>query len=196
MALLTVARYQTITGDTTPSGSTISARIEDAVGLLEDELDRPLESDERTEQLWPTRDGRLWPKATPITAVDDDSYQIDGYALESAGPFQAIPNAFTGLDAITVTYTGGFVERSANPTAANRLPACIERDLAFAVYRLLHPAPAATLIPAGATAATLGDASLSWGSGGAGGTNPASTRGWWSPDTLAYRYKRVGGDPL
>lgn len=195
MALVTVERYALITGDTVSSASQVSARIEDAVALLEEELGRPLASVERTEDMWPTRDGMLWPRATPVTVAPDD-YTINGYGLTGAGAWPSGVNWFTGPSTpVSVTYTGGYVERTANPTATNRLPACIERDLAWAAYRLGHPATALSFVPAGASSVSLGDASISWGSGGAPGAAADLLVGAWSRQTLAYRYVRVGGDP-
>ena len=66
--LVTVARYRAITGDNATPAVTVSAKIELAQELLADALDRELEEAERTETLWPTRDGYLWPSCTPITA--------------------------------------------------------------------------------------------------------------------------------
>lgn len=188
MALVTFARYQSITGDTATPEYLVSARIEYAVELLEDELARPLASAERTETLWPTRDGRLWPSATPIT--DPGDYQVDGLALFSS-PFP-IAFGFVLGDSVDVTYTGGWVERSANPTAANRLPTCIERDLAYAANALGDPAAGSLSgLPVGVTQASVGDVSVTFGSGGAGAASESQVR--WSRETLAYRYARVGG---
>lgn len=187
MALVTFARYQSITGDVDTPEYLVSARIEYAVELLEDELGRPLASAERTETLWPTRDGRLWPQATPIT--DPGDYQVDGLALYSS-PFPAVFGFVEGT-AIDVTYTGGWVERSANPVAANRLPTCIERDLAYAAKALGDPGTGSLAgLPAGAIVASVGDVAVTFGPGGAGAASESQVR--WSRETLAYRYTRVG----
>jgi len=188
MALVTFARYQAITGDIDTPEYLVSARIEYAVELLEDELARPLAAAERTEELWPTRDGRLWPTATPIT--DSGGYFVDGLALH-ASLFPAVFDFVGGTTAVTVTYTGGWVERTANPVADNRLPTCIERDLAFAAMALADPtAGSLSGLPAGVTAATVGDVSVTFGPGGAGAASESQVS--WSDETLAYRYTRVG----
>lgn len=188
--LVTVVSYRRITGDDATAASAVSARIEEAIAALEDVLERPLEEDERTERLYPTRDGRLWPKAVPI--VDPGDYQADGNALRSTAPFPW--SGFgTSIDYLDVTYTGGLVERSANPDATNRLPEYMERDIAWAAHRLEH-APAPGQYPAGATSVSLGDASISFGQGGA----PAGVDvldGMWSRRTLAWRHRVVGGVP-
>jgi hypothetical protein len=183
MSLLTVARYRAITGDIDTANATVSALIDEAEELLADALERPLESAERTERLWPDRNGMLWPRATPIT--DPGGFTQDGLGLKR-WPF---PNVFTAGDgAVEVTYTGGWVERSANPSATNRLPVCVERDLAFAAQRLATADGSS--FPPGATSVTLGDASVSFGPDGA----PSGPQGpQWSRQTLRYRYRRAWG---
>lgn len=189
MPLVTVARYRQITGDADTADQLVSARIEDAVALLADELGRPLEEDERTERMWPTRDGRLWPQVTPI--VEADGYTIDGDALVSSSwPWAGPP---WSVDYLDVTYTGGWAERSADPTAVNALPACIERDLAWAAYLLARPPAPPPGIPAGASSASLGDASLTMRDGASGA--PGSTASMWSRQTFRYRARRVGSYP-
>lgn len=180
MSLVTVARYRAITGDTDTTEGIVSARIELAIDRLEEVLDRPLESAERTETLTPTRDGKLWPSAVPVT--DPGDYTVDGLALKWAVPGVDM----FGSTTVDVTYTGGWVERTANPTAVNRLPACIEEDLAWAAWSLGH-SDDVVQAPAGATAVQLGDVSVSFGPNGAPGVNRSGIR--WSRRTLAYRYR-------
>jgi hypothetical protein len=193
MALVTVLAYQSITGDDTSAGSAVEEWIDRSVAKLEDALDRKIESGERTERMYPTRDGSLWPHAIPIT-VAPDGLRVDGNRLYG-GLF-----TFGTYDPVTghsseFTYTGGWVERSANPSAANRLPACIEEDIAIGAWVLGHPQPLAVAaqIPAGATSVRLGDAAVSYGPGGAPGAR--ARRIQWSAKTLGYRYVRIGGEP-
>jgi hypothetical protein len=183
--MITAARYAEITGDTTTAASAVSARIEDAVELLEDYLDRPLSEDERTESLIPDRWGRLWPRATPIS--DGGDYAVDGLALQASAPF-GWPSIVSASAALSVTYTGGWT--------SDTLPTCIERDLAWATYRLLHPEAVASLtaIPAGVSSARLGDAALTWG-GSAGLAAAGDTAAWWSKRTRSYRYAPVHSGP-
>lgn len=181
--LVTVARYVAITGDITSPPALVSARIEEAQELLEDELDRPLASAARTERMWPARDGRLWPKAVPIT--DPGTYTLDGDGLLGVfGP--AWPDS-TG--AVDVPYTGGWVERTANPTATNRLPVEIERDLAFAALALKPPPAGITVAPKGAVSVRLGDAAVNYGPNGA---PKAAEAVQWSRATLRWRYRGGG----
>jgi hypothetical protein len=100
------------------------------------------------------------------------------------------------INGVDLTYTGGWVERTANPDATNRLPIFIEADLAWAAYQIARPARAAAAldIPEGATSLTLGDAAVSFGPKGAVATAPAEARIKWSPRTLGYKWMRIGGD--
>jgi hypothetical protein len=186
--LLTITRYRAITGDTATESVAVSAAIEEAEELLAEELlgdtlDRELEEAERTETLWPTRDGYLWPTCVPIVAAAN--YTIDGDGLVGTfGP--GWPNE---SGSVAVLYTGGWVERSANPTATNRLPAYIERDLAFAAHALTAPSP--NQYPAGATSVRLGDAAVTFGPDGA--PRPGADAVRWSRATLRHRARTTRG---
>lgn len=195
MTLVTVERYQAITGDTATPSPAVSARLEDATDLLEGELGgRLLRHATRTETMYVDRQGRVYPKALPIT--DGGAYTIDGATLR--GPFPtAWPDLVSGpVDSLSITYSGGYVERTANPSAVNRLPVFVEADIAWQAYYLGHPEAATGLVgvPAGALNVALGDAQVS-SSVTAGGIQrgaTAVTAGVWSPQTLRLRRRRVG----
>ena len=180
--LLTVASYQAITGDTASSDGAVTAKIERATDLLEDALERPLAQAERTETMRPDRAGRLHPLAVPI--VTATGWTIDGNTLIAGGLW---PDESGNID---VVYTGGWVERTANPTATNRFPAYVEADLAWAVYTLLFP-PTPTSITPGATSASLGDAAVSFGPDGP--PRPGLTAIRWSRQTLKHRHQLAYG---
>ena len=188
MSLVTVARYRALTGDAAGTDPEITARIEDATDRLEERLDRPLRSAVRTESVYPDQLGRAYPHAVPITVAD--GYTIDGWSLIGAWPWPWFDIVTDSRVAPLITYTGGWVERSANLTATNRLPLCIEEDIAWAAYALGHPEPAA-VYPVGAVSVSLGDASVSFGPGGAPLPNRSGIR--WSKATLKYAYQRVAG---
>lgn len=181
MSLVTVARYRAITGDTVTGDAAVTALLEEATWKLEEDLARPLESAERIEPMWPDRNGWLWPLALPITAAP--GWTIDGNALRGgAWPLTSWPES---TDYVSVTYTGGYVERTANPNAANALPLCIERDLAWAAYVLRSPADLVAQVPAGATSVTVGDISVNFGRGTSRSGDDLAIR--WSRATLRYR---------
>lgn len=185
MSLVTIARYRAITGDTASHSVEVSAKLELAGELLADALDRELEEAERTETLWPTRDGWLWPSCVPL--VSCASHTIDGDGLHGGVFGMTWPDE---TDAVTVTYTGGWVERSANPSAANRLPAYIEADIANAAQQLLG-AGTASAYPAGATSVRLGDAAVTFGPDGAPANGIDAVK--WSRRTLRHRSSTVRG---
>ncbi len=188
--LVTVERYRSITRDYSTQASAVAEAIEAAAEDLAEALDRPLAEAERTESMTPTRDGWLWPRATPIVAAPERT--INGLGLEPAW------NPWPCTTAVDVTYTGGWVERSANPAATNRLPLCIEEDLAWAARRSLCPDADGidvAAIPAGAISVRLGDAGVTFGPGGAPGSAAGSERAGrkWSRRTLGYRYRVTRG---
>lgn len=191
--IVTVSTYRTVTGDTATLDVTVSAHLEDAQERLEEALDRPLAAIERVEVLIPRRDGSLSPRNVPLQAVSD-GWVIDGDRLIARWPWPGGPTQLAWYPALgpTITYTGGWVERTANPSATNRLPSCISDDICWTAYRLLHPIdPAATAsIMPGATSVQLGDAMVSFGPGGApkaGGS--ALSAICWSAQTMRYRYR-------
>lgn len=173
MSVVTLARYRTITGDTASASGLVEQALADAQADLEEDLDRPLESAERTERLRlysTTRHGWVvYPRAHPITDAGD--LTIAGAAVYGASPLGS--PIFGGDDPgfAEVTYTGGYT--------ASTVPRCIEQDIAWAAHTRLHPA---VPVQVGATAVSLGDASVSFGAGGARGTAAN-----WSRQTMRYR---------
>lgn len=193
--LVSVSRYQAITGDTTTAASAVSALIEEATEILEEELRRPLDQAERTERMIPTRDGYLWPKATPI--ITATGWTIDGHGLIGAAAFNWPAGIgegwpFTQAAGVEVTYTGGYVERWANPSAPNRLPLCIERDIATAAQLLGTPVDAGGIgAPPGAKSVKVGDVAVTYGDDGAPGADfrAAQLASVWSRQTRRYTYR-------
>jgi hypothetical protein len=187
MSLVTVDRYRAITGDAGTSAELVTARVEEALGMLEEDLGRPIESAERTEVMWYDRAHYLYPQAVPITAAA--GWTIEGNALRD-GTVDVVNPWPASQETVTVTYTGGYVERTANPSAANRLPVHIERDLAFAAYALGHADSIAASVPSGARSVAVGDVSVSFGATGVtGSTDDLRIR--WSRATLRYRRRSV-----
>lgn len=130
MSLVTVGRYRELTKDEDSPNEEIASLLAGAQSIVEDYLHRYLESDERTETLTVYRGGRVYPSATPITAVGD-GYEIDGYAIIGASP--AFPDywdtpSYVGQVA-QVTYTGGYT--------ADNVPYSIELGIARVAKYLL-----------------------------------------------------------
>lgn len=169
MSLVTVERYRTITLDTTSSNVAITAAVEDAEAEVSEYLRRPVEQAERTETLPISRDGKVYPSATPIDSLggDDSGLTLEGDivigASPDAGAFGWLGSPTTPQS--TITYTGGWT--------ADTLPKAIERAIALAAHHQIHSNPA--LVPAGATSVRVGDAAVTFGSGGASVDPLAST---------------------
>lgn len=183
--LVTVARYRVVTGDEATASGAVSAAIEDATSLLADALGRPeaLKSQARTETMRVDAGGLCRPLAVPVTVAA--GFDFDTSAIYGASP-DSTP--FRGLTAdelpatVSITYTGGWVERTANAGAANALPAPMERDLIWAAHALCHPPTSA--VPPGAVSVSLGDASVSYGPSGA----PSGADGFsWSRASLKWK---------
>lgn len=159
MALVTWATYVALTDDTTTGQSQAEEALADAQGLLEEYLGRvgTLESAERTESLRIDGNGKVWPYATPVTDAGDDEITDAGNSITGAGS----PISFW-LDSNTlaeITYTGGYT--------ADTVPTALKRAIAFGAKELLDTS--LSTVPAGATAVSLGDASITF-SGPSGST--------------------------
>lgn len=186
--LLTPARYAAITSDATSTGTTLTDAIAEATALLEETLSRKLPQQSVTERLIPDGEGRLYPTVTPIISAPGLTAWGD---IIVGGPFFTGPGFIVYDARIQITYTGGFLERTANPAASNRLPAHVERDLAWATWIILHPANlvAAVSSPAGATSVRVGDAGVGYGASGAPAPGMTVERIWSSG---TRRLSRVG----
>lgn len=176
MLLVSVERYRAITGDVATPSVTVTALMEEAQEDLAEVLERPLTHDTYTEQLAPTRDGMLWPRATPITSAI--GWTIDGHGLRGGAtwPFDWASSG------VLVTYEGGWTDET--------VPRCIQRDLCAAVQVMAAPAPTGVTVPKGAISATVGDVAINYGAAGARGSSVSDRlRAVWSRRTLSYRYR-------
>lgn len=176
--LIAVDVYQAITGDTSSATASVETAIADAQGLLEDQLGRPLELDERTERLRVFPDGRVYPSATPLVSVPTGA-TISGASIIDGTPAGSF---LRPADFAEVTYTGGFDPAEDDRSSVTYVPVDLARAIAWAAKAILSPASFGD-IPAGATSATVGDVSLSWGPGGSPGTgvvgfSPQLVRRW------------------
>lgn len=157
-SLVTVARYQLITLDTTSAASAVSAALETAEDTVEEYLRRPLPSASREETVRFSRDGRLYPAATPVLSVEDGLTIVPGSravagASPDGGPWWPDIYDSTYPAAATITYTGGFT--------ATTLPRIIENAIAWLAHQMLHVDDLVS-VPAGATSARVGDVAVSF----------------------------------
>lgn len=133
--LLTNTRYTEITGASAPANFEVLQ--DQVVSRLEEALNRLLVSEERTERVTSDYDGLAYPKATPITAVEEDlpfddiSVQVGrpyGYVYER-GPYGShVDISLGGYAWGDLTYTGGY-------TAAT-LPEGLAQAIAWGVHTL------------------------------------------------------------
>lgn len=129
MAIATLADYRRITRDRDSYDGDIYEALDAAQDFLEENTDRFFETDTRTESLKVHSDGRVYPHATPITAVttptntisSTSSIALGAYGMDVAVRwpewFQASPGddiewfyVGSGRPRLTVTYTGGYDE--------------------------------------------------------------------------------------
>lgn len=180
--MITADRYRALTGDVVSDEVAVNEAIVDAQALLEEFLGRPMETGEHTDTLVPDRQGRLWPRVTPIE-------EAEGWTIEGLALVGTRLSWYFGEDTVEVTYTGGWARPDAEEPTAPVLPTCLQRDIAQGAYRLLHPtiATAAGVLP-GADSVRLGDAAVS----GKGLGRAESTDGWWSRQSRRYRYAPIG----
>lgn len=161
--LISVATYQSITGDTTSATAVVETAVKDAQGLLEDRLRRPLELASRTERLRRFPDGRVYPSATPITSGPAGS-TVYGAALADAAPAGSFLQPAD--EYVDVTYTGGFDPTEDDRSAVTFVPVDLARAVAWAA-RAIVSGVSASSPPAGARSVTVGDVSVAYGPDGA-----------------------------
>lgn len=167
MDIVTVADYRTFTCDMSTPDPTVSARLEVAVGLVNEGTQRFLQYDTYTESLGVDTNWLVYPSGVPIDSVTSPSgaqEMFGGYALGGAdvnfwwdpvvGPID-----WWRLDPFTtVTYTGGYTYATLPPGL--RLIIC---DVALAIG-----SRSPVLTGAAVQSASVGDVSVSYVSGGTG----------------------------
>jgi hypothetical protein len=170
MALVDTPTYQTLSGDFTTQGPEIVVALAAAQTLLEEHLQRGLESMTRTEQVRIHYDGRAYPTSTPITSVTSPTTAVvmDGTVVGSLmadqnplwdvlvepyhyGPGGAGGEFDTTMRPSTITYVGGYTP--------DNLPRKLRQaivELAQVELRTFDPAAA------GVRMATVGDTSVQY----------------------------------
>ncbi len=162
--VVTYETYVSITGDASTASSAVEEALVEAQALVEEELDRPLELEERTELLR-LQNGRIYPSATPILDAPftiDDGYSLSGvYGDLVTGPLDS------DTPRVLVTYTGGYT--------AETLPRRLREAICRAAQRHLHPSPLPADLPTGAEAVRVGDVQITYGSSGLGASGRTLT---------------------
>lgn len=174
--LVSVDRYQVITGDTDSATAQVETAIGDAADLLADELGWPgVILDDYTETLPLAQDpwtGVLiaFPTVRPVHS------EANGLTVRDDVVYGATPVSSV---ATTLTYSAGW---AADGTGRAKTPAGVERDVAWVAHMLLHPADRPQ-VPAGASSVQLGDARVSF----AAPVAPGQAGIVWSKATRAWR---------
>lgn len=168
MDIVTVQDYRDLTGDSLTSDGTVSARLEVAVGLVNEGTQRFLQLDTYTEKLAMHAGWLVYPSGVPLQSVVSPSAaqpMFGGYALGGAdatfwwdpvvGPIDWwLVDPFA-----EVTYVGGYTY--ATLPVGLRLIIC---DIAFALG-----SRSPVLTGAAVQSAGVSDVSVSYVSGGTGG---------------------------
>lgn len=160
--ICSVARYQTHTLDTTTASASVTAVLVVAQDLVEEALDRRLDRAERTETCLIHSDGRIYPRAVPVTTPPTGTVtEFHGRAILGAGADTSDPvtilEAEVAMPVATITYTGGY-QTYEDGTTDTRVPVTIEREIALIAQALLSPVS----LPGGATSVRVGDAAASY----------------------------------
>lgn len=179
MSLLTYEGYVALTGDTTTAASAVEAMIPNAETAVAEFLRRPgrLEFGTYTDRLHVDVDGRVYPKAIPVssvTATGSNVQVIDPITVGYLYPYDFLWEPFHdtgGCDSYLVqrpvadvTYEGGWT--------ADNLPWALKNVIAQACWKMLYPTPLDDPF-AGANSVSVGDARVSWS---ASKTGPAAGR--------------------
>jgi hypothetical protein len=177
--LISVDTYREITGDASSASAVVETAVQGAQRLLEEQLQRGLELEERTERMRVFPDGRVYPRCTPLVTGPSGS-TISGSSLLGAGP----AGSFVEPDDRTaVTYTGGFDPDEEDRSAVTFVPVELQRAVAWGARAIITPGDGLE-VPSGATSVTVGDVSVSWGPGGSPATGEITF-----PRPLVRRYR-------
>lgn len=159
-----VATYRRLVKDTTSSDADVTTALDEAQQLFEEMTSRNFEQAQRTEVMRLYYNGRVYPKAFPISdvanspgAVIDGASIILGYGFQYATGVNPFVSGF-GADTtnyqpqVTMTYTGGYTDAT--------MPMEVKRAVAQMAYNALNPV---TLVgvPVGANNVRVGDLSVS-----------------------------------
>lgn len=151
--ICTVDDYQRITGDTATAPADVEQYITEAQEFIESETDKRFSSAQRTETLYVYPDGRVYPHATPVTAVASPAGAV--FTTVAIGAGAGLLDAGVWPDRCSrptrsVTYTGGYADGQA-PAALVRLIARVAQSL--------KPSGALAGLPAGITSVNFGSQS-------------------------------------
>lgn len=193
--LIHVADYRWITQDQTTPSANVERALDEALDLVEDELQRRLAFGTHTETLYVYRDGKVYPTNTPVAtvtapAVAATAIQGAGVYLGSFTPSPELVNVGDWTAAAppqsSVTYTGGYQPYGTTDGVTPQLPMTLARVICRVAYLIVHPSTVLSGLPVGAKSASVGDVSVSGDLTGFVAVNPSIAR-----DLKPYRKRNI-----
>lgn len=150
--LVTFESYRDITGDRLTDEALVTARCEEAQGLLEEATHRYLEEDDRIETLPMDRYGLVYPHAYPVTALTSTGSIFDDVSIRGVQPDDLADWSVWNPDppVATIAYTGGYTAVTA------------PRKLLRAIAQLAQALSVLNPLPQGATSASVGDVAVTF----------------------------------
>jgi hypothetical protein len=111
----------------------------------------------------------MYPAATPIWSVSDPGgAEIIGYGVVGGTSVADPPYFVTDETHRSITYLGGWSpDTDSEDPDYDPLPMQLQRAICWAAKAIANPVTSFGPIPDGATSATVGDVSVTWGDGGA-----------------------------
>jgi hypothetical protein len=159
-SLVDTVYYARVTGDTSSDDSATTEALNDALGLIQDEIGRVLALGSYVETLRVYRNGTVYPSATPIASIE--APDIDQVSIQGAGVYIGYWNPAPAVTygefnsgippQTTLTYTGGYT--------ADTLPTKLKRAICRTAFNILHPSSLAGL-PGGVNRVQVGDVGYS-----------------------------------
>lgn len=164
MSICSRAQYRLYTGDLQSYDGAADTALVNSQSYVEDQTERYLESDTYTETLEVKSNGRVYPRALPLTSVSSPTgatiegpailgagYGWDSVDIDTSNTLTLVPRYL--VSRATVTYIGGYGEGEA--------PIDLVKLIANIAYADMHPQPAL----AGASSISVGDVTVTGSSG-------------------------------
>jgi hypothetical protein len=174
--------YVAVTGDSFTPQAAVVANLQRAQNKAQDLCERTFERGSYVETL-EVIDGKVWPRAYPVTVVGQGTIDGDGQSVTIAqsfsDPIPPIALLGTPRQFVTLTYTGGFL-----PYGAPWAPGMVPTDLVDIVCELAsrYCMPANTVaIPAGVSQVAVNGQSFGGAALGGSSAVPVAIRNALKP---------------
>lgn len=158
------AFYGRITGDDDAYGAGMADILSDAQKAVEEHCKRKLAYGTYTESVYLYRDGKVYPRNTPLEAMTDPAeitLQGDGAIVNWFIMVENIPWFFPGYPPqLTVSYRGGYQPYGTTDGPTAELPFKLARAICQVAYNIRHSSQMPN-VPLGATSVHVGDVGYS-----------------------------------